>query len=321
MYVAPIAPDQSPDRPFQALSPGPSQDQGFQRELDAVETRPSWPAVYTVQPGDTLSEITRDFLKGMGAPADAASIYGAVGKVARHNGIRNADMIVPGQRIDLSVLTPQAAPPNTHQGHHDIAAVPARRTSAHSSIVPLTQRPRSVHAVLPARGAQAVAGAERLRALAAVKPASPVVMAKVSGSEPWSQILDGPATLSSPFGHRNDPFTGKAGNHAGLDIAAPMGTKIASLLPGVVTFSGWKGGYGNMVIVDHGNGLESRYGHATKTMVREGDRVGAGQSIATVGSTGRSTGPHLHFEVRREGRPIDPMPILDNQRLQIAQRL
>ena len=139
--------------------------------------------------------------------------------------------------------------------------------------------------------------------------------------KPWEQILDGPATLTSSFGRRSDPFTGKSGHHAGLDIAAPMGTKIGAFLPGVVTFSGWKGGYGNMVVVDHGNGLESRYGHANKTVVREGQRVGAGDTLATVGNTGRSTGPHLHFEVRREGKAVDPVPLLENQRLQVAQRL
>jgi len=89
-----------------------------------------------------------------------------------------------------------------------------------------------------------------------------------------------------------------------------------------VVFSGWKPGYGKTIIVRHDDGLETRYGHASKTLVKPGDRVDEGAEIALLGNTGRSTGPHLHFEVRRDGRSVDPLPYIQRgQQLQVAQAL
>ena len=113
--------------------------------------------------------------------------------------------------------------------------------------------------------------------------------------------------VSSVFGNRKDPIDGSHRHHNGLDIAAPEGTAIQSIRDGVVSFSGDRGGYGNLVIVDHGDGLETRYAHCAELRVEEGQRVRAGDTIATVGSTGRSTGPHLHLEARKEGTPVDPV--------------
>jgi len=112
--------------------------------------------------------------------------------------------------------------------------------------------------------------------------------------------------ISSLYGDRKDPFTGKNRRHNGLDIAAPAGTSVSAAAAGTVSYSGWKPGYGNIVIIEHGNGYETRYAHNSDTLVRKGETVTAGQSIATVGSTGRSTGPHLHFEVRKDNSPVDP---------------
>ena len=113
--------------------------------------------------------------------------------------------------------------------------------------------------------------------------------------------------VSSVFGKRKDPINGSHRHHNGLDIAAPEGTAIQSVRDGVVSFSGDRGGYGNLVIVDHGDGLETRYAHCAELRVEEGQRVQSGDTIATVGSTGRSTGPHLHLEARKEGAPVDPV--------------
>ena len=113
--------------------------------------------------------------------------------------------------------------------------------------------------------------------------------------------------VSSVFGNRKDPINGSHRHHNGLDIAAPEGTAIQSVRDGVVSFSGDRGGYGNLVIVDHGDGLETRYAHCAELRVEEGQRVQSGDTIATVGSTGRSTGPHLHLEARKEGAPVDPV--------------
>lgn len=116
--------------------------------------------------------------------------------------------------------------------------------------------------------------------------------------------------ISSTFGTRADPIHGRRKMHAGIDIAAPSGTPIRALRDGEVTFAGRSGGYGNLVVIDHGDGLESRYAHASRLGVKPGQRVEAGEELATVGATGRATGAHLHLEVRRDGRAVDPMPFL-----------
>jgi murein DD-endopeptidase MepM/ murein hydrolase activator NlpD len=114
------------------------------------------------------------------------------------------------------------------------------------------------------------------------------------------------AELTSGFGNRLDPFAHSHAFHAGLDFAAPTGTPIASAAGGVVAFAGFKRDFGWVVEIDHGNGLTTRYAHASELLVRTGQVVIPGDRIAVVGSTGRSTGPHLHFEVLRAGDHVDP---------------
>jgi murein DD-endopeptidase MepM/ murein hydrolase activator NlpD len=116
--------------------------------------------------------------------------------------------------------------------------------------------------------------------------------------------LSGPIT--SDFGNRIHPITGEEKFHAGIDIGASEGTPVGAAGAGEVTMAGWNGGYGNCVMIDHGNGLESLYGHLSAIMVSVGDLVTQLQTIGLVGSTGDSTGPHLHFELRQDGTPIDP---------------
>lgn len=111
---------------------------------------------------------------------------------------------------------------------------------------------------------------------------------------------------SSGFGNRTDPFTRGKAFHAGLDFPAPTGTTVLSAGYGRVTFAGQRAGYGNLVEVTHGAGLVTRYGHLSAFLVKEGQIVNTGSPIAKVGSTGRSTGPHLHFEVRKKDSPVDP---------------
>jgi murein DD-endopeptidase MepM/ murein hydrolase activator NlpD len=114
------------------------------------------------------------------------------------------------------------------------------------------------------------------------------------------------ADITSGFGNRIDPFLHGHAFHAGLDFAAEVGTPIAAAAGGTVAFAGWKSDFGWVVDIDHGNGLRTRYAHASKLLVKTGDIVAPGDRIARVGSTGRSTGPHLHFEVLRGGDPVDP---------------
>ena len=113
--------------------------------------------------------------------------------------------------------------------------------------------------------------------------------------------------LTSGFGYRYSPWGGGVKMHKGIDIAAPMGTTIRAPSDGVVVFSGGKGGYGRTVILDHGYGIKTLFGHNSEILVVEGDMVKRGQKIATVGSTGASTGPHLHYEVHVDGIPTNPM--------------
>jgi murein DD-endopeptidase MepM/ murein hydrolase activator NlpD len=112
--------------------------------------------------------------------------------------------------------------------------------------------------------------------------------------------------MSSGFGRRVDPFTGGTEFHEGIDFAAPEGTRIRAVAAGIVTWAGPRGGYGNMVQIDHGNGYATRYGHADKVLVHVGETVKRGDVLALVGDTGRSTGPHVHFEVLRNGREVNP---------------
>lgn len=125
------------------------------------------------------------------------------------------------------------------------------------------------------------------------------------------QVQPAHVDISSRFGFRRDPFTGGGAMHSGLDFRGPVGAPIHAAAAGRVVFAGRRGGYGNVVEIDHGNGLMTRYAHMSRIGARVGDTVGAGASIGAIGSTGRSTGPHLHFEVRINGRAVDPMPFLE----------
>ena len=117
--------------------------------------------------------------------------------------------------------------------------------------------------------------------------------------------------VTSEFGYRSDPFTGQASGHTGIDIAVPTGTPVRAALPGVVTTATYNaGGYGYYVKVDHGNGMVTLYAHNSKLLVKVGDAVEAGDMVSLSGSTGRSTGPHLHFEVRVNGQRVNPRSFL-----------
>jgi murein DD-endopeptidase MepM/ murein hydrolase activator NlpD len=116
--------------------------------------------------------------------------------------------------------------------------------------------------------------------------------------------------ITSSFGNRLDPFLGRLALHAGIDFRAPTGTRILATAPGTVITAGKTGGYGNMVEIDHGNGITTRYAHLSTILVNVGDTITTGEAIARSGSTGRSTGPHLHYEVRLNGEAVDPMRFL-----------
>jgi murein DD-endopeptidase MepM/ murein hydrolase activator NlpD len=148
-----------------------------------------------------------------------------------------------------------------------------------------------------ARNASNTAKIAREEALRAARTSGKMVMPSL-----------GPIT--SPFGNRFHPVLGYSRFHAGTDFGAEHGSPILAAETGIVIMAGWYGGYGNAVILDHGGGLTTLYAHASRLDVSEGDAVRKGDAIAAVGTTGLSTGPHLHFEVRRDGEPTDPMGFL-----------
>jgi murein DD-endopeptidase MepM/ murein hydrolase activator NlpD len=127
---------------------------------------------------------------------------------------------------------------------------------------------------------------------------------------PVRRPLIGEAEVSSPFGYRPDPFLGRPALHPGVDLVQAYGSSVKATGAGKVVHAGPMGGYGNMVEIDHGNGLATRYGHMSEILVEEGQQVTAGDVLGRLGSTGRSTGPHLHYEVRVDGEPVDPTRFL-----------
>ena len=113
--------------------------------------------------------------------------------------------------------------------------------------------------------------------------------------------------VTSPYGNRYHPVLKKNKFHSGVDLRAPMGTPIVAANDGKVLSAGYNSGYGNRIYIDHGGGIVTVYAHNSKLLVKAGDKVKRGQTIAKAGSTGRSTGPHLHFEVRKNGKTTNPM--------------
>lgn len=133
-----------------------------------------------------------------------------------------------------------------------------------------------------------------------------------SNLKPTGMPADG--YISSYFGVRTDPFDGLAARHTGLDIAVPYGSPVRTVAEGMVTFAGLRNGYGNVVEIDHGNGYMTRYAHNSKLLVHPGQHVRVGDEIAAAGSSGRSTGSHVHFEVWYNGRVVNPLAYVKNHR-------
>ena len=146
------------------------------------------------------------------------------------------------------------------------------------------------------------------------EPVKPVV------AIPSTQPVQGVA-LTSGYGVRSDPFRGRAAMHAGIDLAGPIGTPIYATADGYVGRAEWAGGYGNLVELNHGRGIQTRYGHLTRSTVQAGQAIKRGQLIGYMGSTGRSTGSHLHYEVRIDGKAVNPIPFMEaNDMLLAVQR-
>jgi murein DD-endopeptidase MepM/ murein hydrolase activator NlpD len=192
------------------------------------------------------------------------------------------------RRLRLVLGAAGVAPPDPAATAKSDAALLARETPATLAAIlgvdePLASRIR--------RAAQATAEARDL--------------ARLAGSTPLARPAPAVAA-SGDFGVRRDPFTGRPAFHPGVDIPAPLRTPIYATARGVVVFAGVRPGYGSTVEVDHGAGLITRFAHLASIVVRPGDVVDTHTELGDIGSTGRSTGPHLHYEIRRNGRPEDP---------------
>jgi murein DD-endopeptidase MepM/ murein hydrolase activator NlpD len=191
-----------------------------------------------------------------------------------------------GVLADLGIDTKKIAPPPKTQGGVGgpfVAALPPFSATAFD---------RQLYAVKIAR-----AETEQLtRSLVSIPVRKPVL---------------GDTEIMSGFGVRIDPFLGRPAMHTGLDIRAEVGDPVQVTANGTVTAAGWSGGYGKMVEVDHGNGFATRYGHMSEIDVKVGQQVKTGQSLGRVGTTGRSTGPHLHYETRIDGDAVDPQKFLN----------
>lgn len=170
--------------------------------------------------------------------------------------------------------------------------------------VPAALQPMWPQSVVP-QSVPAPTGLTRDAAAAFASPrASAAAGDAANGTIALNMPLDVDAT--SKFGWRDDPLHGRRKFHRGVDLRAAYGTDVSAAGDGTVTFAGERGSYGLLVVVEHGNGLETRYAHLASAGVRAGDRVQGGQAVGRVGSSGRSTGPHLHFEVLRDGQRLDP---------------
>jgi murein DD-endopeptidase MepM/ murein hydrolase activator NlpD len=132
-----------------------------------------------------------------------------------------------------------------------------------------------------------------------------------AASIPSARPIVTSVNFTSGYGVRSDPFRGSAAMHPGIDLAGPLGTPVYATADGVVDRSEWNnGGYGNLIEITHGQGIQTRFGHLSQRMVQIGQRIHRGQLIGLMGSTGRSTGSHLHYEVRIDGRPVNPIPFM-----------
>ena len=136
------------------------------------------------------------------------------------------------------------------------------------------------------------------------------VYTRALGTLPVRKPVAGELDVSSPFGVRIDPFLGRAAMHTGVDLRGDLGEPVHATAGGIVQIAGRDGGYGKMVEIDHGNGFSTRYGHLSEIDVKVGQEVRLGAIVGRIGSTGRSTGPHLHYETRINGEAVDPQKFL-----------
>lgn len=222
--------------------------------------------------------------------------------------------------VDATALSIERMMGETQMAMHGIASVASSRTAE----ITTEMRQLGIPVALPnldddAMGGPLLPATDELSGTPMLEDANAVMSALLRykaardslEAAPVHMPITGNFRQSSNFGNRKDPFTGGRAFHSGIDFAAPSGTIVTSAAAGVVTYVGTRSGYGMVVEVRHDSGLVTRYAHLSGYLAREGQAVNTGTPIAKVGSTGRSTGPHLHFEIRKADEAINPKAFLD----------
>lgn len=205
-------------------------------------------------------------------------------------------LLLPAMPSSL-VLDSEAAEPPTRSAELPVDVPASGNAGDESASGPvIVIEPRTLDGIVVSRAADGAGAPVGLLALTAPGPARVTIGTRARGR------------LTSGFGYRVHPISGDWRFHSGIDIAGRAGTAVVVAAPGIVVQAGRAAGYGLLVTIDHGGGLRTRYGHLSSIAVRVGQSVRSGDVIGAVGSTGSSTGPHLHYEVRIDGRPISPLP-------------
>ena len=276
------------------------------------------PLSHTVEAGETLWKISQD--AGIGVEALAAANHLTVGSLLHPGQVLVIPPVDPSSaNAAAPVLTHEVAAGETLWGIARASGLRAETLASanHLSLDSVLHPGQAL--VIPSQdGPVPTAGARQARLRGPAIPAAgrPKLTFQnaplLGGSWPLAQPSEG--MITSPFGWRIHPIFGTREFHTGLDIANRAGTPVRAAESGMVRFVGWMGGYGRLVVVTHANGLETSYSHLSAMLVALGQRVARGQVLGRMGSTGWSTGPHLLFEVRRNGVAVDPTPFLQGVR-------
>ncbi len=246
-------------------------------------------------------------------PADAPAASGSAAEPTK------ISMIDPTLPPEAQALARLEARQEAFAGRM-LAAVNARAMQAEDAVAKLGLNPRAlVQQAASGRGGPLIPYSGRMGRARQLGPSFAALEGALFRMEVLERTLvavpsGNPANImmmSSGFGYRSDPFTGGGAMHNGLDFKGPVGTPILAAAPGRISSVGWQGGYGQTIEIDHGQGIMTRYAHLSGYDARVGDMVAAGEKIGRMGSTGRSTGSHLHFEVRINGTAVNPRRFLE----------